>query len=447
MPTHEAGIANPGTWLRAAFVLAVSAWLLLVLGAFPATPGGLLLAVPVAAAGLTALALLLRVLLRRASPRVRDLPARLAFAAALAVAGIELLLRLAGALLPAAPEWLPASAGVERQLAAYRFEPGAVRLRFPCNSLGFYDEEPPRPGSGTRWVAVLGDSFVASSVPQPVHFTSVAEAATGLVVQAFGVHAAGPREYLELLRRDVLPLGPDAVVLVLFAGNDVSDSLRAEASWFGRVFDPRNARLLFVPARLAHGGASGRAATQRGRVQDGTIILDSPQGELRGSVRQLQEALPVLMPWLFDPALETPQYAEEEFLDIERTRVLQACLPDAPGWAPFERLLDELLAAAGEAPVAVLLLPDQFQVEDALWEQVRGAAGGRAPVRDLPQRRIGDLLAARGVPCLDVLPALRAAAAGGESLYLRQDTHLNLRGNELVGRALGEFLAEWGPGR
>jgi hypothetical protein len=447
MPTQGPRVAAPGRWLRAASVLAVAAWLLLVLGAFPATPGGLMLAVSAVAAGLAVLGLLLRALLRNASPRAQGRPARLAFVAALAVAGLELALRLAGALLPASPEWLPASSDVGRQLAAYRFEPGAVRLRYPCNSLGFYDEEPPRPGSGTRWVACVGDSFVAGSVPQPVHFTSVAEAGAGLAVQAFGVHAAGPREYLELLRRDVLPLAPDGVLLALFAGNDVSDSLRAESSWFRSVFDPQNARLQFVPARLAHPDRSGRAVTQLGRVQDGTIILGSPEGELRGSLEQFHTALPALMPWLFDPALETPPYTTEEFLGIERTRVLQACLPDAPGWAPFTRLLDGLLAAAGDVPVAVLLLPDQFQVDDALWEQVRGAAGGRAPERELPQRRIGELLAARGVPCLDVLPALRAAAAGGEPVYLRQDTHLNLRGNEVVGRALGEFLAQWPPAR
>jgi hypothetical protein len=445
MPTQGPRGAGAGRGLRAALVLAVATWLLTVLGAFSATPGGVALAALAAAAGLLALGRLLRALLRRASPSARGLPARLAVAAALAVAGLELLLRLSGALLPAAPEWLPASSDVGRQLAAYRFEPGAVRLRFPCNSLGFYDEEPPRPGSGARWVALVGDSFVASSVPQPVHFTSVAEAGAGLAVQAFGVHAAGPREYLELLRSDVLPLAPDALVLALFAGNDVSDSLRAEASWLQRVFDPKNARLLFVPARLLGAGGSGPAASQRGRVQDGTIVLDTPQGELRGSVEQLRAALPALMPWLHDPALESPPYALEEFLDIERSRVLQACLPDAPGWAPFTRLLDGLLAAAGDVPVAVLLLPDQFQVDDALWGLVRGDAGGRAPERDLPQRRIGELLAARGVPCLDVLPALRAAAARGEPVYLRQDTHLNLRGNEVVGRALGEFLARWAP--
>lgn len=447
MPTQGTRGAGPWRWLRAALVLAVATWLLPVLGVFPPTPGGVALAALAAAAGLAAGGRALAVLLRRATPRARGLPARLAGAVALAVAGLEVGLRLAGALLPAAPEWLPASSDVERQLAAYRFEPGTVRLRFPCNSLGFYDEEPPRPGSGARWVAVVGDSFVASSVPQPVHFSSVAEAGAGLAVQAFGVHAAGPREYLELLRREVLPLAPDALLLALFAGNDVSDSLRAEATWLQRVFDPKNARLLFVPARLASARRAGPAASQRGRVQDGEIVLDAPQGELRGSVEQLRAALPALMPWLFDPALESPPYGPEEFLEIERGRVLQACLPDAPGWSPFTRLLDELLATAGDVPVAVLLLPDQFQVDDALWEQVSGEAGGRAPDRDLPQRRIGALLAERGVPCLDVLPALRAAAARGEPAYLRQDTHLNLRGNEIVGRALGEFLAGWAPAR
>lgn len=423
--------------VAAGFVLAVASWLQLALGAWPATLDGLGRAALCAGGGLLALGLA-----GRAVPgAARRVGARLLVSAALLVVLAELGLRAAGALLPPSPKWLPAASSVERQLAAFRFAPGEVRLRFPCNAQGFYDTGPPPPGTG--WVACVGDSFVAGAVPQPENFTSVAERRAGVAVQAFGVPGAGPREYLELLRRDALPRGPGAVLLCLFVGNDVSDSRRAKPWWFHELCDPRNVRLAFVPGRLLAGGRRGEPA--RGRVEGETIVLDSPQGELRGSVAQLRAALPALMPWLFDPALEVPSYGEAEFLRIEAARVEQACRPDAPGWPPLQRLLDELLAAAAGLPVAVLLLPDEFQVDDGLWQRLQASARPPLPERDFPQRRIAGLLAERGVPCLDVLPALRAAAASGQRVYLRQDTHLNLRGNQVVGRALGDFLAAWPP--
>lgn len=423
--------------VAAGWVLAVATWLQLALGAWPATLGGLGRATLCAGGGLLALGLA-----GRAVPGgLRRVGARLLVSAALVFVLAELGLRAAGALLPPSPEWLPAASTVERQLAAFRFAPGEVRMRFPCNTQGFYDAEPPPPGTG--WVACVGDSFVAGAVPQPVNFTTVAERAAGVAVQAFGVPGAGPREYLELLRRDVLPRGPGAVLLCLFVGNDVGDSRRANPWWFHEACDPRNVRLAYLPGRLLAGGRRG--APGRGRLEGDTIVLDTPQGELRGSVAQLREALPALMPWLFDPAIEVPTYSEAEFLRIESARVEQACRPGAAGWPPLLRLLDQLPAAAGGLPVAVLLLPDEFQVDDGLWQRLQAAARRPLPERDFPQRRLAEVLSARGVPCLDVLPALRAAASAGQRVYLRQDTHLNLRGNEVVGEELGAFLARWPP--
>ncbi len=435
--------------LRTALVFAVASWAAVVGGLAPATPRGLGLAALTVGLGLLAAWLVGRVLLRRAAPRARRVFDQALFGAALLVASLELGLRLAGAVLPAAPLWLPASSGVNAQLAAYRFASGSVRFGFPCNSLGYYDDEPPGPGDAAPWVACIGDSFVASSVPQPVHFTTVAERELGLAVQAFGVHAAGPREYLVLLERDVLPRAPDAVILGLFVGNDVSDSWRAETAWFLRVFHPKNARLLYVPRRLALADAAGpgHARSLRGRIEDGTIILDTPLGEVRGDAGQLRAMLPSITPWLFDRALEVPPYTADEHFEIERARTLLTCVPAGPDWPNFFGCLEALLAAAGTTPVMVLLLPDEFQVDDELWARIEGASGGQVFERDLPQRRISEFLRSRGVPCLDVLPDLRAAAARGEHAYLLRNTHFNLRGNEIVGHALAEFLARVLPGR
>ena len=427
--------------VRPALVWVVATWAAVVGGLEPATPMGLGVAALVVGVGLLVLWSAARALLHSAL-RARRVLGLLLFEAALCVVVLELGLRIAGAVLPASPLWLPASSSVDAQLDAYRFAPGSVHFAFPCNSLGYYDDEPPARGDAAPWIACVGDSFVAGAVPQPVHFTTVAERERGLVVQAFGVPAAGPREYLAILQRDVLPRAPDAVIVCLFVGNDVADSTRAEGSWFQSVFHPKNARLLYLPGRLARAEAPRKERALNGRVEGGTIILDTPQGEVRGDAAQLRALLPSITPWLFDRSLEVPPYTADEHLAIERGRARQLGRPAAPGWDAFFMLVDSLLAAAGTTPVAVLLLPDEFQVDDGLWARIEDGAGGEELDRDAARRRITEFLRARAVPCLDVLPDLRAAAARGEPVFLLQDTHLNLRGNEIVGRRLAEFFAE-----
>jgi hypothetical protein len=53
-----------------------------------------------------------------------------------------------------------------------------------------------------------------------------------------------------------------------------------------------------------------------------------------------------------------------------------------------------------------------------------------------------ELLRETGIPHLDLLPVLRAAAAdGGPQLYFARDTHWNARGHDVAARALAEFVA------
>ena len=60
---------------------------------------------------------------------------------------------------------------------------------------------------------------------------------------------------------------------------------------------------------------------------------------------------------------------------------------------------------------------------------------------DLPNRRVAELAARRGVPVIDTTAALRRAAASGERLYLPNDTHRNVRGNAVAGAELALALA------
>ena len=96
----------------------------------------------------------------------------------------------------------------------------------------------------------------------------------------------------------------------------------------------------------------------------------------------------------------------------------------------------------------LLVIPDEMQVNDTLWDRVRGSLDGGARFdRDFPQREIHRLCVERGIDCLDILPALREAEAGGRTYHL-QDTHPNTRGNAVIGGRLAQALrARLGPPR
>lgn len=389
--------------LRGLFVAAVLVWVGLACGLLPATVDGL------ATSGVLVFSLVAGVLaLGALLPRPVPLPLRVLdfslFAAAASLVGLDLGLRLYAERNPS-PLLLPSLASTRAQLDAYRFRPGELRFGFPCNSAGYFDDEPPPADDPRRRWAVVGDSFVAGPVPHSEHFTTVAETSTGQVLQCYGVYGAGPREYVELLEREVLPQGPDGVLLCLFVSNDVTDSRRAQPSWFLRIFHPNNAPTFFFLRRRA-------AAAER------RSILHREDSRSSG---------------LFTP---------EEYLRLEGDLASQVCDPGNRAWPVFESVMGSLLAVVGDLPLRVLLLPDEFQVDDELW---RAIVAERGPLdRELPQRRIREFLESRGVEVLDVLPALREAAKGGP-VFLLRDTHGNARGNAVVGRELAAFLERESP--
>lgn len=341
----------------------------------------------------------------------------------------EIVLRVVAAVHPSPLFRVTATAN--EVFARYRKLPGETHLGFPCDERGFCDRLVRAPG--TRLVACIGDSFGFGLVPHGLHYTTVAEQALGDVeVYNASVIAAGPAEYLRLLVDDVLPLRPDAIVIALFAGNDVEESARFAARWsfLAHVFCRDRLMLAVLPERLltfAHESADHRA---RG---DGRAV---------GAIQGEDAAPDTRLPWLDDPTLEAPTMSESTFLTVERRRAAFVCAgDDAAAYAPCFAALDAILAAARGTPIAFVLIPDEFQVEDALWAQV--AEPGFE--RERPQRILGAWLRERGVAVLDLLPALRgveALADGARHVYHVRDTHWNRRGNAIAGDALARFLRE-----
>jgi hypothetical protein len=93
-----------------------------------------------------------------------------------------------------------------------------------------------------------------------------------------------------------------------------------------------------------------------------------------------------------------------------------------------------------------MLIPDQFQVEEDVWSGLVAHGRVEQADRDHAQKLLLPWFEQNGIPCLDLLPVLRAEppmADGLRHLYHRRDTHFNARGNRVVGKALAVFLRQF----
>ncbi len=348
-------------------------------------------------------------------------------ALALGEAGLRLLQRLA----PSQLLWDESSVAstlVDRRHCA----PG---LWFPyrCNSRGYPDEEFVTPGPRDHAVALLADSFGVGSVPWDHLFATLAERELRerlgakyerVAIDNHAVIGIDLRGYRHLFEREIREHAYRQVALCLFVGNDL-ERFTDEGPW---------RRLVRIQGWLPI------EVTRR-------LWLT-----LRGVERERSPAagtLPEAPAFLSDPALEPPYFTKPAFLRIEAQRALVAAegLPYSEAQYRDALLeLDALHGALGQR-LLLVLIPDEFQVNDALWREAREASSrifdvpASAYQRYLPQRRILRWAEQRGVRVLDLLPPLREAELRARTYHLR-DTHWNAHGNRVAARELARALAE-----
>ncbi|MCC7012408.1 MAG: hypothetical protein IT454_07610 [Planctomycetes bacterium] len=330
------------------------------------------------------------------------------------------------------------TAEAESFVLANRRKPGSPYFGFTVDSNGMVDEEPDRLGPEQPWVACIGDSFSVAVVPHHRHYTTIAERELGVPIYNLGVSSSGPREYRYMLERFALPRAPKLVVIALFIGNDIAGSDKSAEAHTRLWCDPRDSVLTMLAHRW-----QVIAAERREREVARAASEENPDSiefiHRVGKRWQIERR----MPWLRDPLVERETFTRERFLQIERTRLWFLLRRSLPRYQGIFDDLARLQASCGDTTLAVLLIPDEYQVDDALWEELAHPPFPADIERDLPQKALKAWLDEHGIPHLDLLPALRAAeplADGKRHVYHLNDTHLNTRGNKIVGLALAEFV-------
>jgi SGNH hydrolase-like domain, acetyltransferase AlgX len=314
--------------------------------------------------------------------------------------------------------WAVAAGGsplVRANLDAYRLVPGrdyghglyGNRHGYPGPELA--DEKPP----GVTRIAALGDSFSLGPAVafSDCYLTRLSTEFPGLEIGNFGVSGAGPREYREILERDVWPVNPDVVLVAIFVGNDITEAMPRP-----RSLDPRQHALYLLCQR---GWKLARAAWQ-----DSAAVTAPPSDRL---------AVPALSPQIFR--------------EVEARRLAVCLKTTSPSiekkWRSACNDLEAIVQSCRRRQVAlrIVLIPDEFQVNELVLRDALAEAGLTPEQVDLdgPQRRLQAFFAERGVPCLDLLPAFRKVP----NTYAPCDTHWNVAGNHLAAREIALWLQKF----
>ena len=344
----------------------------------------------------------------------------------------EVALRVAQRVAPSRLLWDDSSvarAVIDRR----RCEPG-LWFRYLCNSRGYPDEEFFVPEPDDYSVALLADSFGVGSVPWSHLFATLAERGlrerlggrySRVAIDNHAVIGIDLLGYRYLFEHEIRDRAYRQVVLGFFVGNDM-ERPSDEGRW---------RRLVRIQGWLPV------EVTRRLWLVSRGVERERPAAE---------SALTEEPAFLADPALEPPYFTRDAYLQVEASRALVCVAGLSYTEEQYRKALLELDAWHEElgSRLLLVLIPDEFQVNDALWQH--GAGRPRRGASACPRARSSAISRSgastagprrEGSGVLDLLPALREAERESRTYHLR-DTHWNAHGNRVAARELAQALVE-----
>lgn len=339
---------------------------------------------------------------------------------------------------PRAPQSLAILRQNPRGTGSYRLIPhldvparvGAREIRIRTNSHGMrWRELAVQKAEGQRRIAFLGDSFAFGAWADSVEESLVGVFESRISTRRFealnfGVCGYGIADSALLLEEEVLAFSPDYVVLALFNGNDFRDTYLGIAK----------EHVVGGTAVLDHDLAR-RSLPAADLTEDPSLARPSPPATRTAALLASSAFYRLLAPLLRLDAPDLEFTPNRNFLMFG----YWSRVPPAPAalharettLAAIERMAG-LLARRG-IRFGVVAIPYREQVHAR-------ETTGRGYDVGLPQAWVQVFAAERGIPFLDLLPALREEAhARHARLYLPNDIHFDNEGHRIA----GELIAEW----
>lgn len=308
-----------------------------------------------------------------------------------------------------------------------RARPSRWDQEIVVNHLGFRGPEPTPQKSALRpRVLILGDSFIeAVQIAWPDSMSSriesrLAERGRPAEVLSAGVSGWGTDAVVQYLSTDGMALEPDVIVVAVTIYNDVLDNL-------GEPFHRLQA------GRLVHHDESAlSSAAYFDLLVKSYLSTHSHLYQLvRSSTRRASTP----------NAFSSLQHHWADLLRTEPPPRLEY------GWALTEALLDRLarLAEQQGARLSVVLIPMEEQLSDDRANAFLTEHQLDRTDVDLeaPQKRLVEWGRRSGVEVIDLLERFREHdRTGGDSTYLTDDGHWNVRGHAIAGEFVADVLIE-----
>lgn len=277
------------------------------------------------------------------------------------------------------------------------------------------------PAPGVRRVLLLGDGVLEEAhLPIERQISTLLEmAVVGVEIVNDGVSGYGTDQEVLLLEPELAAVRPAAVVLLFNVGNDVWNNARALDSR-----QPTKDKPYFD-------------LDAAGRLTLAPLPVDVMAGERIRGLLARSSLLSALRSGIVDALLTGGQPREM----VEALGVLREPSGEWVGaWAITEALLARVAELTAGLPLLLVVAPHKCQVQPDECGSQRSLAASR-----VPQLRLAAVASRLGIPLVDLLPGLRAAADGGVRVYLPGNLPWTERGNtlaaELIAPALTGLLA------
>lgn len=300
----------------------------------------------------------------------------------------------------------------------------AIRDNLQTNTSGFNDSEHIQyPEENHTRIAIIGDSFVFGAVPREKNFTTVLQgladsAGASVDILNMGLPAAGPRNYLALLKNDAVHMNVDIVCVVFFVGNDIIESHPdfKTVIWLGSPREILRKPYLFKFSK------------------EYFYIYRM----VRLASRLMRERL---------DKTPRPSWSEATFLGIENQRSeifkieKRSYIEQSYDETPI--ILKELSSEAErlQKKLVVVLAPDELQINPELrvsWAEEYDIIMDEYNFVE-PQNMITNELRRLNISVVDLLPGFQNEAQQ-KVLYIKQDTHWNTDGNRLAAEIIWAYL-------
>jgi hypothetical protein len=343
---------------------------------------------------------------------------------------------------------------------------GEFEVMVNINSRGVHDveREYTKP-SGTVRVLMLGDSFVeAAQVEMSQNMSSLLQTCLAerlnLPVEVIngGRSAYGPGDELLFLQYEGLKYQPDLILTGFFVGNDFRNVQHEEDDAMTKTFGAYRFELeegkltrYWVSWQEPGTGFSliERLLRRYSRIY---FLLQNPDSKLYRYY--LQDWQKQLMGRISGRAAS--EVEEEKPPPLWHAFIYVQDFPDNPAipeqmryvWDLLQAIIEETQAQAqtSGARYGVFLIPEIAQVDETAYQAHVGEYSGKWDMTvaawdtAAPNKAMVEMLSARGIPVLDLLPAFIAHTTGSdEPLYFAKDQHFTPEGH----RVTAELICDW----